>query len=230
MNGRPLAIPEIAKTAPAIVEAWQAGDRTGDALAMLLTGKANFSGKLPVSFPRFAGHKVYYNHPSSGRPAFGSDNDVIDPNPYRSRYYNAKRSNIDPVESTPLFAFGEGKSYTTYAYEDLKLSSSRVGPRGKIRVSARVTNTGAMAGDEVVQLYLRDDIRSTTPPVKELKAFRRVHLEPGESKTVEFTISRKELSFLDHTLKDRLEPGTFTVWIAPSSVGGLKGNLELTAR
>ncbi len=230
MNGRPLAIPEIAATAPAIVEAWHAGDRTGDALAKLLTGQENFSGKLPVSFPRFAGQRVYYNHTNTGRPALDGDNNVIDPAPSRSRWYNNKTANIDPKESTPLYTFGEGKSYTSYSYETLQLSSPRIGSKDKLTVTAHVTNTGNRAGEEIVQLYIGDDIRRAgTPPVKELKAFQRVHLEPGERKVVEFTIGRDELSFFDQKLKKTTEPGSFTVWVAPSSVGGLKGQFELTA-
>jgi beta-glucosidase len=228
MNGRPLAIPEIKASAPAIVEAWQAGDMTGEALGRLLTGKANFSGKLPVSFPRFAGHTTYYNRPNTGRPALGADQEVVDGAPYRSRIYNGKKGNVAPVETTPLFSFGEGLSYTTYDYKDLELSASKIGKRDTLTVRAKVKNTGQVAGEEIVQLYVGDDVRSaSTPPLKELKHFERVTLAPGEEKTVEFKLGKKELGFLDHKLRNKLEAGTFSVWLAPSSVGGLKGSFEV---
>ena len=206
MNGRPLAVPWLAENVPSIVEAWFLGVQTGPAVADVLFGDYNPAGRLPVSFPRTVGQvPVYYNHKNTGRPPVESER-------YTSKY-------ID-VPWTPLWPFGHGLSYTTFSYEPSRVSNTEMRATDSLTVSVVVTNTGARAGDEVVQLYLRDDAASVTRPVKMLKGFRRVSLRPGERRTVSFTVRPQDLAFYDRRMRYVVEPGTFTVWVAGSSVGG----------
>jgi beta-glucosidase len=212
MNGRPLTVQWAADHVPAIVESWFLGVETGPALAHVLFGDANPSGKLPVTFPRTVGQvPIYYNHKNTGRPPADQK--------YTSKY-------ID-LPSTPLFPFGFGLSYTTFTYSDLKLSAPSVGPNGTIKVTATVTNSGARAGTEVVQLYVHDVVGSVTRPVRALAGFRRVMLEPGATRTVEFTLSAKELGLYNSGMKFVVEPGTFHVYVGGSSVGGLEGQFAV---
>ncbi|NQU88443.1 MAG: glycoside hydrolase family 3 C-terminal domain-containing protein, partial [Mariniphaga sp.] len=203
INGRSLAIPWIAENIPAIVEAWNPGEKGGDAVADILFGDVNPSGKLPVSFPRHAGQlPVYYNY-----------------KPSKSYWLNEGWGNsyADLKESGPLFEFGFGLSYTTFEYSNITLSKKSIGKYGKTTVSCIAKNTGEMSGSEVVQLYIRDKISSVVRPVKELKGFKKVKLEPGETKQINFEIGFDELKMLDVNLNWVVEPGEFSVMIGSSS-------------
>lgn len=203
MNGRPLSVPWMDENVPAILEAWYLGVQMGPAVADVLFGDYNPSGKLPVSFPRTVGQEpLYYNHKNTGRPP--SDRER-----YTSKY-------ID-VPWTPLYPFGHGLSYTTFAYSALQLSAARVQAGGSIVVQVDVTNSGSFAGDEIVQLYVRDDVASVTRPIRELRGFQRVTLQPGQTRKVSFTLSPDDLAFYDLQMQRVVEPGSFTVWVGTSS-------------
>jgi beta-glucosidase len=214
MNGRALAIPELAQEAPAIVEGWFLGSQHGAALADVLFGDYNPGGKLPVTFPRATGQiPIYYNHRSTGRPADSS-------NHYTSKY-------ID-LPWTPLYPFGHGLSYTTFAYTNLRLSATSVRARDPLVVSVDVKNSGDRAGDEVVQLYLRDDVASVAEPVKSLKGFQRITLKPGETRTVTFRIGADALALYDRQMRRVVEPGSFTVFVGTSSDVGISTRFDVT--
>jgi len=203
MNGRPLAIPWLDENVPAILETWFLGLQTGPAVADVLFGDYSPGGKLPVSFPRTVGQvPIYYNHKNTGRPPSEQER-------YTSKY-------ID-VHWTPLYAFGHGLSYTTFDYSNLRLSAAQVRATDSVTVAVAVTNSGARAGAEVVQLYVRDDVASITRPVRELRGFERIVLQPGETRTVQFTLRAADLAFYDQRLRRVVEPGTFTVWVGTSS-------------
>ncbi|HXF96917.1 MAG TPA: glycoside hydrolase family 3 N-terminal domain-containing protein [Gemmatimonadales bacterium] len=213
MNGRPLALPWAAERVPAIVETWFLGTETGNAVADILFGDVSPSGKLPVSFPRAVGQApIYYNHKNTGRPPSAER--------FTSKYLD--------VPVTPLWPFGHGLSYTTFAYSELEVSPARLGPRDTVRIRVRVRNTGSRDGTEVVQLYVRDEVATVTRPVRELKGFRRVPLAAGESAVVEFRLTRADLAFYGLDLRRRVEPGTFRVFVGPSSVEGLEGSFVVT--
>jgi beta-glucosidase len=215
MNGRPLTIPWAAEHVPAILESWFLGIETGPALANVLFGDVSPSGKLPATFPRAVGQiPLYYNHKNTGRPT--------GPDKYTSKYVDL------PV--TPLFPFGHGLSYTTFGYSDLRLSTPSITPAGTLRVSVTVTNTGTREGAEVVQLYVHDEVASVTRPVRALAGFRRVALKPGEARTVDFQLTSKELGLYNQSMKFVVEPGKFRVFVGGSSVGGLEGEFEVSAR
>jgi beta-glucosidase len=201
--GRPLVITEMAETVPAIVNAWLLGSAAGHAIADVLFGDYNPSGRLPATFPRSVGQiPVYYAHKSTGRPATPG-------NVFSSRY-------ID-MPNEPLYPFGYGLSYTTFEYSAPKASAAEMGRGGSVEVSATVTNTGTRAGTEVVQLYVRDLVGSVTRPVKELKGFQRVTLQPGESKDVTFTLAAADLAFYTANGTWEAEPGDFVAFIGPNS-------------
>ena len=203
MNGRPLALPWLAEHAPALLETWFLGVEMGPAVADVLFGDHNPSGKLPVTFPRATGQvPLYYAHRNTGRPP--------DPdNHFTSKY-------ID-VHWTPRYPFGHGLSYTTFRYDGPRLDRTTITAGDSVTVEATVTNTGGVAGQEVVQLYVRDDVGSVTRPVRQLRGFRKVRLEPGESRTVRFTLGPEELAFHDLNLRRVVEPGTFTVFVGGSA-------------
>lgn len=204
-NGRPLALPWAAENIPAIVEAWHLGTQSGNAIAQVLYGDYNPSGKLPMSFPRNVGQcPIYYNFHSTGRPA-NSNNNV-----FWAHYIDA--------DQTPQFPFGFGLSYTTFDYKNLKLDKTTYEKGETINVSVELTNTGNFNGKEVVQLYIRDVTASLSRPVKELKGFELVELKRGESKTIQFTLSEKELGFFDNDGKYLVEPGVFKVFVGTNSV------------
>ncbi len=216
MSGRPLAIPWPAANIPAIIAAWHPGTQGGNAVADVLFGDYNPSGRLPVSFPRSAGQiPVYYAQKNTGRPP-------LDDNRTTSKYLDSP--------NTPLYPFGFGLSYTTFSYDRLKINPARLGKRGQVRISVQVTNSGKTAGEEVVQLYIRDVAASQTRPVKELKGFQKIVLAPGELKEVVFTIPRHELGFLDEKGRLVVEPGEFRVWVGPNSAQGLEGRLLIAGR
>jgi beta-glucosidase len=214
MNGRPLTVNWLAENAPAVLEAWFGGTEAGNAVADVLFGKVNPSAKLPVSFPRNVGQiPVYYNHRNTGRPE--------DPNnKYTSKYLD--------VPNSPLYPFGFGLSYTTFALSDLALSSASVPSRGVLRVTATLTNTGSGAGTDVLQVYLHDKVASITQPVRRLAGFQRVTLQPGQSRRVTFRLNSSDFGFYDNSARFRVEPGGFEVFVGDSSVGGLRGEFTVT--
>ncbi|MCP2029880.1 beta-glucosidase [Flavobacterium sp. HSC-32F16] len=213
-NGRPLALPWAAQHIPAIVEAWQLGTQTGNAVAQVLYGDYNPSGKLTMSFPRNVGQcPIYYNLYNTGRP---TDKDQ-----------NVFWSHYSDVEKTPLYPFGYGLSYTSFAYKNLKIAKPSFQKGEKIEVSVDVTNTGNFDGKEVVQLYLNDPAASIVRPVKELKGFELIELKKGETKTIQFTLTDKELGFYDNEGKFLVEPGLFNVMVGWNSNEGLTSKFEL---
>jgi beta-glucosidase len=221
MSGRPLAIPRVAELMPALLQAWHGGIRAGRAVADLLFGAADPSGRLTVSFPRAEGQvPVYFARKRTGRPP-ESEGVTQFEDPMRSVY-------ID-VPVAPLFPFGFGLSYTTFAYSHLAVETPVVGPDETLVVSAVVRNTGDRAGDEVAQLYVRDDVASTTRPAKELKGFRRIFLQPGEQQIVRFEVPVQQLGLLGPDMRYSVEPGSFIVWIGPDSAHGLEGSFEVRA-
>ncbi|MEU7791368.1 glycoside hydrolase family 3 N-terminal domain-containing protein [Amycolatopsis sp. NPDC049159] len=214
VNGRPLTIPYLHDNAPAVLEAWAPGVQGGHAIADVLFGTVNPGGKLPVSFPRAVGQiPIYYNHENTGRPA--------DPaNKYTSKYLD--------LESGPLYEFGHGLSYTTFRIDGLRLSDTRLPARGgRIQVSVRVANTGSRAGDEVVQLYLRDPVASIVQPVRRLRGFQRVTLAAGASTTVSFTLTPDDVGFYDNAAAFRVEPGKIEVYVGNSSAATLSSSFTV---
>ena len=213
-NGRPLALPWAAENIPTIVEAWHLGTETGNAVAQVLYGDYNPSGKLPMSFPRNVGQvPIYYNQHSTGRPT-NSDNNVF-------------WSHYSDVEKTPLFAFGHGLSYTTFKYGTIKLNKKTYAKGEPVKIYVEVTNTGDYDGKEVVQLYIRDIAASLSRPVKELKGFELVPLKKGETKTVTFTLTDKELGFFNNEGEYLVEPGIFKVFVGTSSADNQETEFEL---
>jgi beta-glucosidase len=210
MNGRPLTINWMAENSPAILETWFAGTEAGNAISDVLFGDVNPGGKLPVTFPRNTGQiPIYYNYKSTGRPP-----DVN--NKYTSKYLD--------VPVTPLFPFGHGLSYTEFRLSNLQLSARSIRANGRLMASVEIENTGKRAGDEVVQLYIRDVAASRTRPVRELKGFERITLQPGEKRRVEFTLAPEHLGFYNREMRFVVEPGEFKVYVGNSSVGGLEAS------
>src|SRR5258705_8486195 len=215
INGRPPTIGWIVDKVPAILEAWMGGTEAGNAIADVLCGDVNPGGKLPVTFPRVVGQSpIYYNHMNTGRPPEAS-------NRYTSKYLDAPW--------TPQFPFGFGLSYTQFKITNLQLSGQRIRPNGKLTVSAEVENVGKRAGDEVVQLYIRDVAASMTRPVKELKDFQRISLQPGEKRRVEFVLGPEHLGFWNREMRYVVEPGEFQVMVGSSSVEVIEGKFEVVA-
>ena len=193
-NGRPISINYVSQNVPAILECWYLGQETGHAVAAVLFGDANPGGKLPISIPRSAGHlPAFYNYKPSARRGYLFD------------------------EVSPLYAFGYGLSYTTFAIENVRLARQRIRRDGRTQVLAEVTNTGGRAGSEVVQMYVRDKVSSATRPIKELKAFRKIFLQPGETTSVTFDIGPEQLAFYDIHMKYVVEAGEFEIMVGNSS-------------
>jgi beta-glucosidase len=213
MNGRPLTLSWEAEHVAAIVEAWFPGTASGKAIADVLFGDANPSGKLAVTFPRTVGQvPLYYNHKNTGRP-------MANEYEFTSKYLD--------VLNTPLYPFGFGLSYTTYSYSNLRLSSSSVPMGTDVNVSVEVMNTGGRDGEEIVQLYIQDEVASVTRPVKELKGFQRVALKTGEKKAVEFIVKPEHLEFYNREMKRVVEPGWFKVMVGGNSVEVLQARFEM---
>lgn len=207
INSGPLSINYIAENVPAILEGFYLGQETGVGVADVLFGDYNPAGKLTISFPRSVGQvPLYYNRKPTARRGYLFAN------------------------KEPLFPFGFGLSYTTFAYSNLKVSPARIGVAGEAQVSVTVTNVGKRAGDEIVQMYIRDLVSSVTRPVMELKDFKRISLAPGESKTVQFVITPDKLSFLDLNMKEVVEPGSFDIMVGTSSVKYETARLEVVAQ
>ncbi|OQA94846.1 MAG: Periplasmic beta-glucosidase precursor [Chloroflexi bacterium ADurb.Bin222] len=220
MAGRPLVIPWMAAHVPAILMAWHGGIRAGRAIADLLVGAATPSGRLVVSFPRSEGQiPIYYAHKNTGRPAEGEGVFQFDRR-HRSVYLDESY--------LPQFPFGYGLSYTTFAYSDLRVETPEAPLDGVVVVTAEIANTGARAGEETVQCYVRDLVGNVTRPVKELKGFQRIALQPGERRRVRFEIPVQSLGFHDLELRYVVEPGDFHVWIGPNAAEGLQGKFTVT--
>jgi beta-glucosidase len=206
-NGRPLAIPDLDKTAPAILEVWFGGTEAGNGITDVLFGDVNPSGKLTMTFPRNVGQiPIFYNSKNTGRP--------INPeNPYE-KY----KSNYLDSPNTPLYPFGYGLSYTSFSYSDIKLNKESFGLSDKIIASVDVTNTGERNGEEIVQFYVRDLVGDVTRPVRELKGFKKVHLNKGETVNVTFMLSTGELSYYHQDMSFSTDPGDFELFIGTNSV------------
>jgi beta-xylosidase len=207
LHGRPNSINYIAENVPAILDGWYLGQETGTAVADILFGDNNPGGKLPITVPRSTGQlpDYYYQKPSAKREYLGST-------------------------VKPLYPFGWGLSYSTFKYANLKVAPDTIGPEGETKVSVDVINTGLLPGDEVVQLYIRDEVSSVTRPVKELRGFRRITLAPGETKTVEFLLGFDELSFLNRTMRQVVEPGPFKIMAGGNSEDLIEVTLKVVAK
>ena len=206
VTGRPLILVDEDASMDAILNVWAPGAEAGHAVADVLFGDVNPSAKLTTSFPRSAGQlPLYYNHKNTGRP-----------HPDYEPYRKFTSCYIDEING-PLYPFGYGLSYTTFAYSAPQLDAAEMGPDGTVTASVTVTNTGNRSGDEIVQLYIHDIYASSTRPVKELRGFCKVHIPAGESVTVAFPITREELSFYNHDLQWVCEPGDFEIMIGPNS-------------
>ena len=216
MAGRPLVFNTIADQADAVVYAWFLGDKGGDAIADVISGDYNPSGKLPISFPRSVGQiPIYYNHYNTGRPVT-KPTDIT----YKSAYIDSPND--------PKFAFGYGLSYTTFAYSDLKVDKATPSKTETVKVSFTLTNTGKVTGEEVAQLYIQDRFASIVRPVQELKDFAKVKLNPGESKVITFELSPAKLSFYKEKIGWTIEPGDFKVMVGGSSDAiKLQGSFEV---
>jgi beta-glucosidase len=207
IGGRPLSINEIAQRVPAILEGWFPGQEGGTAAAQVLFGDVNPGGKLPITFPRSVGQlPAFYNH-----------------KPSRNRSYIF-------TSREPLFPFGHGLSYTTFAFENLRVEPAEIRPGDTATVRMDVTNTGPREGDEVPQLYVHQRVASVTRPIKELRSFRRIHLKPAEKTTVEFTLTPDALSLLDADMKPVVEPGAFDVMVGPSSAETTRVTLQVRSQ
>ena len=212
MNGRPLTIHWLDENVPAILETWFLGTEAGNAIADVLFGDYNPSGKLPVTFPRSVGQiPLYYNYKNTGRP--------ISENKYTSKYLD--------IPNTPLYPFGYGLSYTTFEYADLQISAPDMTVNDTLTVSVKVTNTGQSTGEEVVQLYIQDLVGSVTRPVKELKGFQKIMLDPGEEQTLTFQVDHTTLSFYRSDMTFGTEPGTFKVFVGTNSEETLSAEFML---
>ncbi|MBP2832890.1 beta-glucosidase BglX [Aquimarina sp. U1-2] len=201
-NGRPMIFPWISENIPAILEAWMPGTKGGDALADILLGKYNPSGKLPITFPRNTGQiPISYLQKKTGRPYKTGKN--------WTRYLDA------PNE--PAYAFGYGLSYTTFEYSDIRLSTENISENDTLTASINIKNTGQLAGVETVQLYIGDAVATVTRPIKELKGFQQVSLEPGETKSIDFKITKEHLKYWNTEMKYEADPGTFIIHIGTNS-------------
>lgn len=215
INGRPLNISWAADHVAAILEAWYPGSQGGNGIADVLFGDANPAGHLPVSWPRSSGQlPLYYNHNLTQNPETTPD--------FKSRYWD--------LQSTPLYPFGYGLSYTTFSFDNLKVTpAARIAAGTMIDVSADVTNTGSRSGDAVVQLYIHQRAGSASRPVRQLKGFEKVTLEPGAKQTIHFTLGKDELQFWSPAEKHwTVEPEQFDVWIGQDSSAPLHGEFRLT--
>ena len=193
-NGSPLSINSLSQDAPAILECWYLGQECGQAVAEVLFGDYNPGGKLPITIPRSVGHlPAFYNHKPSARRGYLFD------------------------DVSPLYPFGFGLSYTNFSFKNVRLEKSKIKTGGHTRVLVEVTNTGKRRGAEVVQMYIRDLVSSVTRPVKELKGFLKISLQPGETRTVALEIARESLAFYDLHMKYTVEPGEFEIMVGNSS-------------
>jgi beta-glucosidase len=214
-TGRPLALKWEDDNIPAILNVWFGGSEAGFAVADVLFGDVNPSGKLSTTFPQNVGQvPIYYAHKNTGRPL------------EQGKWFSKFRSNYLDVSNDPVYPFGYGLSYTRFSYSDIKLSSTSLKGNQTLTASVTVTNTGTREGKEVVQLYIRDVVGSVTRPVKELKGFQKIELKAGESKTVSFAITPNDLKFYNYDLKYDWEPGDFVIMIGGNSRDVKSGNVK----
>lgn len=213
MNGRPLTINWLDENIPSILETWFLGTQAGHAIADVLFGDYNPSGKLPVTFPKSVGQiPIFYNNKNTGRP--------MSDQKYTSKYLD--------ISNEPLYPFGYGLSYTSFSYSNLKLGKPVYKMDENIDVTVTVTNSGKVAGEEVVQLYIRDLVGSVTRPVKELKGFKKIQLEAGKSQQVKFTLTKSDLAFYTRNMDFKAEPGDFKVFVGTNSRDVLEADFKLT--
>jgi beta-glucosidase len=219
MSGRPLTVSWLARHVPAILQAWHGGIRAGRAVADILVGAFGPSGKLTATWPRTEGQiPIYYAHKSTGRPDSGAGTVQFD---------QKHRSNYLDETNAPLYPFGYGLSYTTFEYADLVVENPEVERDGVLAVAVTVTNTGQRAGVETVQLFVRDLVGSITRPVKELKGFQQLALEPGETSVARFEVPVRQLGFHGMELEYQVEPGDFSVWAGPNAAEGLESRFRV---
>lgn len=230
MAGRQLVVTDEVNASDAVLYSFHPGTMGGPAIADILFGKVNPSGKTPVSFPRMNGQvPIYYAHHNTGRPANPTEM-LIDEIPVEAGQTSVGcRSFYLDAGSSPLFPFGYGLSYTTFEYSDLKLSSDKLTAHDTLSVSVTLKNTGKYDGTEVVQLYVQDKVGSVTRPVKELKRFQRVTLKAGESAQVSLTLPITELAFWGYDMTYQVEPGDFTLWVGTNSAEGLTKDFSVAA-
>ena len=228
MTGRPMTIAYEASLADAVLYTFHGGTMAGPAIANLLSGKSVPSGKLPVSLPKMVGQEpLYYNHKNTGRPASGMV--LIDDIPLEaSQTSTGCTSYYLDAGDGPAFPFGYGLSYTTFEYGDVRLSDDSMGKDGKIEAACTVKNTGSVAASEIVQLYVRDLVGSLVRPVKELKGFEKIYLQPGESREVKFTLNASDLAFWTSAKEKIVEPGEFDLWISGDSASGTPVKFNVT--
>ncbi|HVK30943.1 MAG TPA: glycoside hydrolase family 3 C-terminal domain-containing protein, partial [Burkholderiaceae bacterium] len=216
-NGRAMALKGAVRDARAILVTWFLGVQTGHAIADVVFGDANPSGRLPVSFPQTAGQvPYYYAHKRTGRPSPESAPGTA----FKTRYLDATNE--------ALYPFGFGIGYAPVRYDQVELSTDRLAIGNTLRVRATVTNTGTREAEEVVQLYLAQRAASVTRPVRELKNFRKVRIAPGASEVVEFAVGNDDLQFLGRGMKPVVEPGEIDLWVAPSASDGVRKRFVLT--
>ncbi len=228
MAGRQLTISDEVEASDAVLYSFHPGTMGGPAIADILFGKVNPSGKTPVTFPRMTGQApIYYAHNNTGRPANPTEM-LIDEIPVEAGQTSVGcRSFYLDAGNSPLFPFGYGLSYTNFEYSDLKLASDKLTVDGEVNVSVNLKNVGKYDGTEVVQLYVQDKVGSVTRPVKELKAFQRVELKAGESKTVTFTLPVSDLAFWRYDMTYGVEPGDFKLWVGTNSAEGLSADFTV---
>ena len=229
MAGRQLTIANEVEASDAVIYSFHPGTMGGPAIADVLFGKVNPSGKTPVTFPRMTGQcPIYYAHNNTGRPSNPTEM-LIDEIPVEAGQTSVGcRSFYLDAGTSPLFPFGYGLSYTTFEYSDLKLSSASLSANDNLSVTFTLKNTGKYDGTEVVQLYVQDKVGSVTRPVKELKSFQRVDLKSGEAKQVSFTVPVSDLAFWGYDMKYEVEPGDFKLWVGTNSAEGLSADFTVT--
>ena len=205
-TGRPLDLSAESENAAAILSVWFGGSETGDAIADVLFGKVNPSGRLTVSFPRSVGQvPIYYNHLNTGRP----DSDDTKFNRYESNYLDES--------NTPLYPFGFGLGYSSFTYGEMTMSRDTVSMGESVEITVPVTNTGKFDGEETVQLYIHDLLADVVRPVKELRAFRKVLIKSGETENIKFKITADNLKYYNSLLQYTVEPGGFQIMVGPNS-------------
>lgn len=229
MAGRPLTIKEATNHSDALIYAWHPGTMGGPAIADVLFGKVSPSGKLPITFPEKSGQlPIYYYKKMTGKPVTPDSYIHIDSIPQRAVQYSVGNTAFHmDVDMKPVFPFGFGLTYTTFSYSELKLSANKIDRNSTLKISINIKNTGDYKADEVVQLYVRDKVASITRPVKELKDFKRITLNPGESKQVIFELKPQQLAFYNNEMKKVIENGKFQVWVGSSSECELTDEFEL---
>jgi beta-glucosidase len=229
MAGRPIALNDVIEDVDAILMAWHPGTMGGPAIADVISGDAEPGGRLPITWPKVVGQiPLYYNHKNTGRPHDAEAFIQMDDFPLESpQHSTGNRSQYIDVGFAPQFPFGFGLTYSDVTYSDVKISKGSLTPGASTEISAVVKNTGKRPVAELVQLYVRDLFGSVTRPVRELKQYKKVTLQPGESRRVAFSLHTDELKFFNSSVEEVLEPGDFKAWIAPNAAAGLMVNFEV---